>query len=248
MTFKDYFSKQSKTYAKYRPHYPDELFEFLAKISPSRNSALDIATGTGQAAFGLISLFNRVYASDASMSQLLNVPEKKKIYFFSSTAEKMPIIENTIDLIICAQAIHWFNWEQFYNECKRILKKNGIIAIIGYGLPIINEQVDEIINDYYTNIVGQFWPKERVHIENEYSEIPFPFECVDSPDYKFDLNWKLKNVIGFLNSWSATQNFINKYKKNPVDEIRELLYDAWMKGKSEKNIIWPLFLKIGKLL
>ncbi len=247
MMFKDYFSTQSKTYAKYRPHYPEELFEHIAKISPAREKALDIATGTGQAAFGLISFFNRVYACDASKSQLLNARAKKNIFYFSAAAEKVPIIKNSIDLVICAQAVHWFNWEQFNVEIKRILKRNGIFVILGYGLPKINEEIDKIIKDFYTNILGPFWPKERVHIENEYSEIPFPFEPVDCSEFKIELDWQFENVIGLLNSWSATQNYIKKNKKNPVEKICKTLSDTWTKGNSEKNIIWPLFLKIGKL-
>jgi len=34
MTFKDHFSAHATEYAKFRPHYPDELFEYLASISP----------------------------------------------------------------------------------------------------------------------------------------------------------------------------------------------------------------------
>ncbi len=37
-------------------------------------------------------------------------------------------------MITVAQAIHWFDFEKFYAEVKRILKPSGIIAVIGYGL------------------------------------------------------------------------------------------------------------------
>lgn len=48
--FKDYFSGHSGNYSKYRPAYPDSLFEFLALIAPSSAVTWDCVTGSGQAA------------------------------------------------------------------------------------------------------------------------------------------------------------------------------------------------------
>src|SRR5207245_7750338 len=48
MSFKDHFSKQAADYAKFRPRYPRELFEYLGNIAPSRQLAWDCGTGNGQ--------------------------------------------------------------------------------------------------------------------------------------------------------------------------------------------------------
>ena len=68
--FKDHFSGHAVEYAKFRPHYPDELFEYLALISPRHELAWDCATGNGQAAVGLARHFDSVIATDASAQQL----------------------------------------------------------------------------------------------------------------------------------------------------------------------------------
>lgn len=34
-----------------------------------------------------------------------------------------------------AQAVHWFDLDKFYAEADRILKPNGVLALLGYGLP-----------------------------------------------------------------------------------------------------------------
>jgi hypothetical protein len=39
MNFKDYFSKQASEYTRYRPHYPEALFEYLATLVSSRQGA-----------------------------------------------------------------------------------------------------------------------------------------------------------------------------------------------------------------
>jgi hypothetical protein len=43
VSFADHFSGVSAGYAAYRPHYPDELFDFLAAAAPARDTAWDAA-------------------------------------------------------------------------------------------------------------------------------------------------------------------------------------------------------------
>jgi len=44
MSFQDHFSKQAADYAAYRPHYPDNLYAWLAEQAPGREGAWDCAT------------------------------------------------------------------------------------------------------------------------------------------------------------------------------------------------------------
>ena len=64
----------------------------------------------------------------------------------TTASEKSSFEDSMFDLIIVAQAVHWFNFEKFYNEVKRTLKPEGIIAVIGYTLPKIDDEVDEILD------------------------------------------------------------------------------------------------------
>jgi hypothetical protein len=60
MAFKNHFSRQAADYAKFRPRYPREMFEYLGTVAPSRKLAWDCGTGNGQAAVGLATVFDRV--------------------------------------------------------------------------------------------------------------------------------------------------------------------------------------------
>ncbi len=111
---KDLFSKQSDQYAKFRPTYPDALFEYLNRLPIQKNMAWDCGTGNGQIAISLASSFMEVYATDISSNQLNNAPECKNIYYSQQAAEKTNFEPNTFDLITVAQAIHWFDFEKFY--------------------------------------------------------------------------------------------------------------------------------------
>lgn len=52
--FADHFSVRSRDYARFRPSYPPALFAWLAETAPARRLAWDCATGSGQAAAGLL--------------------------------------------------------------------------------------------------------------------------------------------------------------------------------------------------
>ena len=84
--FEDHFSKQSQLYAQYRPKYPDELYAYLASLAPGRSLAWDCGTGNGQAAIGLASFFDRVYATDASAEQISRAQAHEKVEYQVATA------------------------------------------------------------------------------------------------------------------------------------------------------------------
>jgi len=88
MTFKDHFSKQAADYAKFRPRYPREMFEYLTSIAPARQLAWDCATGSGQAAVGLVAVFDRVVATDASEKQIANAEPHERVEYRVAPAEQ----------------------------------------------------------------------------------------------------------------------------------------------------------------
>src|SRR2546430_7765616 len=119
MKFKDHFSGHAVEYAKFRPHYPDELFQYLASISPQHELAWDCATGNGQAAVGLARHFDRVIATDASAQQIESAEPNARISYQVAPAEASEIDSASVDLILVAQALHWFDLDAFFAEAQR---------------------------------------------------------------------------------------------------------------------------------
>ena len=152
--FKDHFSKQAAGYAKFRPRYPQKLFDYLGSIAPSRQVAWDCGTGNGQAAVGLASVFDRVIATDASEKQIANAQSREIIEYRVVPAENSGIGSGTLDLVMVAQALHWFDLDRFYGEAVRVVKPDGILAASAYNLLHIEPAVDEVVNRYYYEVVG----------------------------------------------------------------------------------------------
>ena len=99
MTFQDHFSRDSAGYARYRPRYPEALFEWVAAQAPSRQLAWDCATGNGQAAIGLAPRFARVVATDASASQLRQAMARPNVEYRQAGADASGLAASSVDLV-----------------------------------------------------------------------------------------------------------------------------------------------------
>jgi SAM-dependent methyltransferase len=174
VSFKDHFSKQAADYAKFRPRYPQTLFDHLGSMAPSRQAGWDCGTGNGQAAVELASVFDRVIATDGSETQIANAQAHERIDYRVASAENSGIASETIDVIMVAQALHWFDLEHFYAEVRRVLKNNGVFAASAYNLLNVEPAIDLVVNRYYYEVVGPFWPPERKLVE-QFADLPSRF-------------------------------------------------------------------------
>jgi len=243
---KDNFSVQSEQYLKFRPTYPNELYQFLLSLVETKDRAWDCGTGNGQVALELSKYFREVYATDISEKQIQHAVQRDNIFYKVEAAEKTSFTDKSFDLITVAQAIHWFDFDVFYKEVKRIVKPGGILAIIGYALLNIDEQTDKIIRRFHDEIVGPFWDPERKYVDEYYQTIPFPFKEIDAPQLYNIYEWKLEQLVGYLNTWSAVQHYIKAEKQNPVDLIYNELARSWEKN-TIKTVRFPILLRTGKL-
>lgn len=247
LKLKDNFSSQASTYARFRPVYPPELYEFLLSLVQDRAIAWDCGCGNGQVAGVLAEYFDQVEATDISQKQLEHAIQKPNIHYQLAPAEKTNLKTGSVNLVTVAQAVHWFNFDAFYSEVNRVSTPGSIIAIWCYSLLTINKPVDEIIMNLYSDTLGdQYWDAERHYIDEHYQTIPFPIEDIPAPEFSIRISWTFDHLIGYLNSWSAVQHYIRKNGENPVTQISSRLKEAW--GEQEKlEIEFPLFSRIGRI-
>jgi len=155
-TFKDHFSGHAADYAKFRPNYPPKLFDHLASISPQRELAWDCATGSGQAAVGLAEHFAKVIATDASAQQIESAQPHPSISYRVAPSEASGIDPDSVDLILVAQALHWFDMDRFFTEAKRVSKKGGILAVSTYTHVSSNPEIDAFLSKFYRETTGPY--------------------------------------------------------------------------------------------
>lgn len=247
MSFKDHFSGHADRYEAYRPSYPDAMGEYLAAVAPGRDLAWDCATGNGQAAASLARHFRAVVATDSSAKQLAQARRHESIAYAVAHAERAPLPAGSIDLVTVAQALHWFDLSRFYAEVRRVCRPGGLCAAWCYGLHAIDPRVDAVVHRLYGEILGEFWPPERHLVEQQYRTLPFPFAALEAPRFEMGARWDLARLLGYLNTWSSAQRYRARHGSDPLDLVRRDLEAAWGDPARERDVVWPLTLRLGRV-
>ncbi len=242
-TFKDHFSGHADDYRRYRPTYPDDLFDFLAGQAAGHDLAWDCGTGNGQAASALRTRFERIVASDGSPQQVLQSAPNQAITMVAARAEAAPLAADTVDLITVAQALHWFDHDTFFTEARRVARRGTPLAAWCYGRMTGDPAVDAVINGFWEDAIGPFWPPERRYIEEGYRTIPFPFPRRPTPDFTMSVRWTLPALLGYLRSWSAVRRYQAHHGSDPVVPIETRLASAF--GSAARIVRWPISMALG---
>lgn len=241
---KDYFSGHSKLYATFRPTYPDALYEFIFNHVQQFDTAWDCATGNGQVAQVLAKHFKQVFASDISKEQIQHAYQANTIAYRAEPAEETSFADNQFDLITVAQAIHWFDTETFFQEVARVARPGGILAVWGYANCFVNPEIDKHFLHFYQNVVGPYWDKARVLIEEHYRMIAFPFEEIPTPPFQINVHWNIDQFAGYVTTWSATQKYIQTTGVNPVPQFIGQIKPYW---NNVMPVIFPVFLRLMRV-
>lgn len=243
-------------YATFRPTYPRSLFDFIFRYHERNKGArwdraVDLGCGTGQATVELTP-FKRVTGVDPS-SNMIEVAqgtlEKEPVStgqyeYVQASAESLPFLEDSsVDLVIAAQAGHWFDWNKMWPELARVLRKNGSAAFWIYSefrfthYPSLTQQINAYGQGIDTlHSVGPYWQQPgRSILENHLVEVPEGNEVVPGAFSDFErvfftgdhypslpsprsviMRKKMTwdDLLSYLNTWSALHTF---RQHNPAD-------------------------------
>lgn len=243
--FKDHFSALAENYAHYRPHYPEALFAALAEVSPGHVRAWDCATGNGQAAAGLAPYFSEVMATDASSAQIAAAEAPGNVCFSVAPAEASGLPPASMDLVLVAQAAHWFDLPAFYAEVERVLRPGGVLALLTYsGVYTADDGINKILREFHQVTMAPYWPPERAYVENDYRDLPFPWPEIPFPPQTMTAQWSLDQLIGYLGTWSATAHYRQQRGEDPLPALRAQLLPLW--GEQTRELSWALPIRIGR--
>lgn len=130
------FSDRVANYVRYRPDYPREMLHVLREYAALHDGirVADIGSGTGIASRLLLDAGCEVFAvepnaamREAAESQLAGNPQFHSV---AAPAEGTTLPEHSVDMILSAQAFHWFDREHARSEFSRILKPSGSVVLV----------------------------------------------------------------------------------------------------------------------
>lgn len=130
------FTERADNYVKYRPGYPDEAIDLLQdECGLAEGSVVaDIGAGTGIFTKKLLNKGYTVYAVEPNQAMRQAAKQwlgsHENYTAVDAIAEATTLPPKSIDMVVCAQAFHWFNSARTRAEFKRILKDDHYAALI----------------------------------------------------------------------------------------------------------------------
>jgi SAM-dependent methyltransferase len=240
------FDQKPGFYAKGRPKYPEELFKCLASICNNFQAAWDGATGSGQAVIGLADYFDRVYATDISKAQIANAFKHPKITYLVQPSEATDFLEDQFDLVCIAQALHWFDYDPFWPEVKRVLKPGGVFAGWGYSWFSIEAKIDELVHEKILKTLEPYWAEQNKLLRDHYGSVPFPLSPIATPHIPMKVARNLNQLFSYLRSWSSVRRCIEDQGETFFANAYAVVDDEWVEAKHFKMVEMDFCLIIGK--
>ena len=240
------FADRAPQYARSRPTYPNELGDWLADVASARECVWEAGSGSGQLSTLLADRFELVVATDASVEQLTHGPAHARVRYVAGRAEAAPVRDGACDLVVAAQAAHWFDLPRFFAEARRVARGNAVVALVGYGNAAVDDdEIEARFVRFYDGEIGGYWPAARRMLLDGYRTIEFPFDEIATPALRLARDWTADEMIGYVDTWSAVRAAQRAGEGGAFDRFAADLREAW--GARVLRVTWPMPIRAGRV-
>jgi len=232
------FTGLGKTYAKFRPNYPQSFIDYLySGVGINKESIIaDIGSGTGILTKQLLEQGNKVFAVEPNKDMRIIAEADLSIYenftSVNATAENTTLESSSVDFITVAQAFHWFDESRFKKECNRIIKPNGKVTLVWNSRDTdadVVKESDAILKKYCPNFKGFSGGMRGTEDENTHYKNFFNGEYI-TKTFQNDITFDLDGFIGRNRSASYALKEDEKNFTEYIEELSECFYKHVING------------------
>lgn len=218
------FDLIADAYDRARPSYPDEAVAWLLDGVDDTDGArvLELGAGTGKLTEQLVSRGCRVVATDPSEAMLARLGARApRVVRIASTAEQLPLVPGVCDLLVAAQAFHWFDAPAVLGQAARVLRPGGRLAVLWSSR---DERVPWVKR--LGRIIGT---DEHQDDPTEAIDESGMFETVERSTYRFWQPLTLESLRDLVSSRSRVALMSGSERERVLDGVDEL-YEEYGRG------------------
>ena len=152
------FGAAAEVYDRSRPSYPVEAVRWA--LPPDARRVVDLGAGTGKLTAVLLDLGLDVVAVEPSEAMRERIPRRAEV--LDGSAERIPLLDGSVDAVLAAQAFHWFDVDVALPEIARVLRPGGTLGVLWNDR---DESVD------WVRQVWDLWAGEPERLRGD---VPFP--------------------------------------------------------------------------
>lgn len=200
------FSDRAADYARYRPDYPGAAWDAVLKgiEDPTRLVAADVGAGTGISSRALAARGLHVIAVEPNAAMRAAAARDPRIEWHDGSAEATEFSDESVDLVVCAQAFHWFRQPEAIAEFHRVLRPGGRLALMWNG----RDRSDPLTRGYVEAIhaVNGEHPAEMRPFDPAVISADSSFEAPERLTFAHRQELDLAGLIGRATSASYVPN------------------------------------------
>jgi ubiquinone/menaquinone biosynthesis C-methylase UbiE len=251
----DVFSNTAWFYARFRPGYPQEVFEVLRRsFGLSKNHrVLDLGCGTGQIALGISYLVNEVFAVDPqddmlakgrALARMKGIGNIRWLKGDSTTVARFSEDFGSFDLATIARAFHWMKRKQVLDNLHKVIRQGGGVAVIGdsplgKSKPLWWEVVDSVVKKWLgeERKAGTKGKYKHPTMRHEVVLQESSFRDFSQKNIYCERYWSIDDIIGYLYSTSyCSLRLIGDRRESFEKDLRECLLHRKPDGVFQEDV------------
>jgi len=249
------FGEVADLYDRYRPTYPDVVFDRIVQFGELRpgTRALEVGAGTGRATrpLGLRGLLVTALEPSPAMARLArrNTADLPAVRVEEASFEEWPLPSEPFGLVASAQAWHWVRPEVAYSKARDALQPGGALALVwntatgeenrsGSGAEL-EEEIGEVYRREAPSL-SQGVPGEREPDRQHEIVASGAFVDVVREDYPWSTTYTSEEYLGLLRTQSDHRLLDPRVLERLLSGIELVL--AGHGGKIDQRYVAKLYL------